>query len=293
MKLAIIGCGEVGRLYARAAAESFEVVLCDAYPSPAARELAVEMGMSLHERAGDWLAGVDRVWSCVTGDVAAAVAEQTGSFLAQGALFVDMSTATPADKQSSADFLRGRGIEYADAVIMGAIGMTGLRTSLLVSGDAAEAAVADFATIGAPSRALENARPGDAAALKLLRTVLTKGVEALAVECLVSAEKQGVREELYRVLGDIDTQGFTAFLDAVVRSHLLHAERRSHEVERAVAQLDQAHLPSSVLAGTRTLYERTVHSLAAHPPGPDAAASIDSALAWLLSVSEADASAVA
>ncbi|MEN0137763.1 MAG: NAD(P)-binding domain-containing protein, partial [Rhodococcus sp. (in: high G+C Gram-positive bacteria)] len=270
MKLAIIGCGEVGRLYARAATEAFEVVLCDAFPSPAARELVVELGLTLHEQIGEWLDGVDRVWSCVTGDVAASVAESAGEYLSAGALFVDLSTATPADKLHSSELLHAAGVEYADAVIMGAIGMTGLGTSLLVSGVAAQAAVTDFGAIGAPARALDNARPGDAAALKLLRTVLTKGIEALAVEALVSAEKQGVREELYRVLGDIDTQGFTAFLDAVVRSHLLHAERRSHEVDRAVAQLDQAHLPSSVLAGTRSLYERTVRSLADNPPGPNA-----------------------
>ncbi|TQC40042.1 NAD(P)-dependent oxidoreductase [Rhodococcus sp. WS4] len=288
MKLAIIGCGEVGRLYARAASAHFEVVLCDSRPAPAARELAADLGLPLHESAGEWLATVDRVWSCVTGDVAATVADLVSAHLRAGAMFVDMSTATPADKLSSAGNLSGRGVEYADAVIMGAIGLTGLGTALLVSGAAAAVVVEDFAAVGAPARALDGGRPGDAAALKLLRTVLTKGLEALGVECLVAAEKQGVRDELYRVLADIDTQGLTSFLNAVVRTHLLHAERRSHEVERAVAQLDQAHLPSSVLAGSYGLYERTVQSLAQNPPEPGTADSIDSAVTWLLSVSDTD-----
>ena len=285
-KLAIIGCGEVGRLYARAAASHCEVVLCDTRPAPAARELAAELGVRLHESMGDWLGTVDRVWSCVTGDVAATVADHAGQYLPAGAVFVDLSTATPQDKRTSAQTLASRDVGYADAVIMGAIGLGGLDTALLVSGGGAGIAVEDFTAIGAPARALDDGRPGDAAALKLLRTVLTKGLEALAVECLVAAEQQGVREELYRVLADIDAQGFTSFLEAIVRSHLIHAERRLHEVQRAVAQLEQAQLPSSVLAGTQTRYSQTVRSLAAHPPAPDTSDSIESALAWLLSTSE-------
>ena len=87
------------------------------------------------------------------------------------------------------------------------------------------------------------------------------------------------------MLSDIDAQGFTSFLEGIVRSHLTHAERRLHEVQRAVAQLDEAQLPSSVLAGTQTRYSQTVRSLAAHPPAPDTSDSIESALAWLLNTS--------
>src|SRR5687767_10674199 len=62
MKLAIIGCGEVGRLYAAAAAPHFELVLCDAYPSAAAQELAEQLGVELKSSIGPWLADMDRVW---------------------------------------------------------------------------------------------------------------------------------------------------------------------------------------------------------------------------------------
>ena len=59
----------------------------------------------------------------------------------------------------------------------------------------------------------------DAAALKLLRTILTKGLEALAVECLVAAEKQGIRTELYDAMSDVEAPaGFTNFLDMLVRT---------------------------------------------------------------------------
>lgn len=285
MKLAIIGCGEVGRLYAEAAAAEFELVLCDAYPSPAAKELAGRLGVELKDAIGPWLGEVDRVWACVTGDVAVSVAEQAGAHLSPGAVYVDLSTANSADKRSAAAHLKGLGIGYADVAIMGAVGLTGVRTNLLAAGEQAQVALEDFTVLGAPARALADAQPGDAIALKLLRTVLTKGLEALGVEALVAAERQGVREELYQVLSDIDTEGFTSFLNAVVRTHVIHAERRFHEVDRAIAALEEAGLPSSVLAGTRQRYQQTVQARATHTPDPAVAETIDSAVTWLLETS--------
>ncbi|WP_142060347.1 NAD(P)-binding domain-containing protein [Pseudarthrobacter sp. B4EP4b] len=287
MKLAIIGCGEVGRLYAAAAAPHFELVLCDAYPSAAAQELAEQLGVELKSSIGPWLADMDRVWACVTGDVAVAVAEQASGHISAGALYADLSTANSADKRKAAELLEAKSAGYVDIAIMGAVGLTEVRTNLLAAGTDAASAVTDFGHLGAPARALENATAGDAIALKLLRTVLTKGLEALGVEALIAAESQGVRAELYRVLEDIDTEGFTNFLNAVVRTHVLHAERRSHEVDRAIAQLDEAGLPSSVLAGTRERYEQTVQALKDSAPAPGTAENIDSAVSWLLESSQA------
>ncbi len=287
MKLAIIGCGEVGRLYVAAAAPHFELVLCDAYPSVAAQELANQLGVELHTSIGPWLADVDRVWACVTGDIAVSLAGQVAAHISPDALYVDLSTANSADKRKSASLLEAQSAGYVDVAIMGAVGLAGVRTNLLAAGTDAASAVADFEKIGAPVRALEDAGPGDAIALKLLRTVMTKGLEALGVEALVAAESQGVRQELYRVFKDIDSEGFTNFLNAVVRTHVLHAERRFHEVDRAIAQLDEAGLPSSVLAGTRERYEQTVRALSVSPPAPGTAEDIDSAVNWLLESSHA------
>lgn len=282
MKLAIIGCGEVGRLYAAAAAPTFDLRLCDSRPSPAAYVAASALGVELSDEFGPWLGRMDRVWSCVPGDVAEAAAAAALPFLTPGALYVDLSTATTAGKHAMGLHMAAQGVGYVDAAIMGAVALTGLQTQILVAGSAGEEAVADFAAIGAPARALARAEPGDAMTLKLLRTVLTKGIEALGVECLIAAESQGVRAELYRVLEDIDQAGFTSFLNAVVRTHVVHAERRSHEVDRAVAQLTDVGLPVTVLAGTRGRYDQTVQALLHTPPGPGTAEHIDSAVAWLL-----------
>jgi 3-hydroxyisobutyrate dehydrogenase len=287
MKIAIIGCGEVGRLFASAAATHHDVALCDTHPSPAANAVADSLGVTLHTQIGPWLSGIDRVWACVTGDVALQAATTALEFMGPGADYVDLTTASPDDKRAAADLAARRGLGYVDVAIMGAIALTGIATPLLIAGVNAGRAAKELNEIGAVARA-SNGSAGDAIALKLLRTVLTKGVEALAVEAFIAAEKRGIRDELYRVLADVDEQGFTSFLNAVVRTHVLHAGRRMHEVERAIAQLHDEGLPALVLEGALGRFALTVAALQIDPPPIGTSDHIDSSVKWLLSSCDVD-----
>jgi len=289
VRIAVLGCGEVGRLVARAAASHFEVALCDTFPSAAA-SLATELGAPWHAEIGDWLGEVDRVWACVTGDTALVAASTACARMRPGTVYVDLTTASPDDKRAAAETAAGYGVGYVDVAIMGTVALTGIRTPLLLAGHEAAGVAEEFATVGAPARAMVGTA-GDAIALKLLRTVITKGVEALAVEAFVAAERRGVRDELRRILADIDEQGFSSFLDAVVRTHVLHAERRMHEVDRAVAQLEDDGLPATVLRGAHDRFEQTVQALHHMPPEPGTSDDADRAIAWLHGLIPAPAAA--
>ena len=280
MKLAVLGCGEVGRLVARAAAGRFEVALCDTFPSAAAA-LGAELGAPWHAEIGDWLSEVDRVWACVTGDTALVAASAAAARMRPGTVYVDLTTASPDDKRDAAENAAGYGVGYVDVAIMGTVALTGIRTPLLLAGSDATRVAEEFAVAGAPAARAMVGTAGDAIALKLLRTVITKGVEALAVEAFVAAERRGVRAELRRILADIDEQGFSPFLDAVVRTHVVHAERRMHEVDRAVAQLEDDGLPATVLRGVHGRFEQTVLALRHLPPEPGTSDDVDRAIAWL------------
>jgi 3-hydroxyisobutyrate dehydrogenase len=249
MNIAVIGAGEVGRTYARAVAEqsAHTAILCDPYPNDATMRFASEAGLELHREAGTWLADAGRVWLCVTGDLTLSVCRDLLWRLRPGTVVVDLTTAAPGDKQSAFDLAAEHDVQYVDAVILGAIALT--------------------------------------AALKLLRTILTKGLEALAVECLVAAEKQGIRRELYDAMHDVDAAGFTSFLDMLVRTHIQHSGRRLHEVQRAEAQLTSLGLPASMLAASQQVFARTTRAAAQNPPPAAATADVEAALEWLGSTS--------
>lgn len=282
MKIAIIGLGEVGRCYAQAlTGAGYPLSLCDPRPSAAAMELASGWSLPVQSAIGAWLNDCDWILSCVTGAHALSVVEQCLPHARRGASVCDLTTASPDAKRAAARRAPESGVRYVDIAIMGAISLSLERTPLLAAGDGAQELCALLAPAGGRVQVIEGGAAGDAIALKILRSVFTKGMEALSVELLMAAEKQGVREKLYEQLRDIDETPLRTFIDMLVRTHVVHARRRAHEVHDAAAELAKHGLPSLVLPGVENRFARTIADLESGPPA-QAEPDIDQALAWLL-----------
>ncbi|WP_444633484.1 NAD(P)-binding domain-containing protein [Cupriavidus oxalaticus] len=283
MNIAIIGLGEVGRCYANALATipgtTFQ--FCDTHLSQAGRDLADKFGVPVQGEVGPWLAEADWVLSCVFGAASLDVAGQCFDYMKLGAQYADLTTASPADKRVAAVRAKSKGIEYVDVAVMGAISLAWARTPLLC---AATEGAEEFASLirqaGGNVRVVEDGAAGDAISLKVLRSVFTKGMEALAVELLMAAEKQGVREKLYAVLKDIDESPLADFINMLVRTHTIHAKRRTHEVAEAQKELQGSGLTSLVLPGVEARFKNTAAAIDANPVGEDP--SLEDALKWLL-----------
>jgi 3-hydroxyisobutyrate dehydrogenase len=280
--IAIIGLGEVGRCYAQPLLEAgYDLLLCEARPTPAAMELAAKWGRTLHDQPGAWLAAADWVLSCVTGAQALPVVEQVLVFTKVGSGLADLTTASPSAKRQAAQLAKDRSVRYVDTAIMGAISLNWVRTPLLAAGDGAEEFKSLLEPAGGRVQLIQGGVAGDAISLKILRSVFTKGMEALCVELLVSAEKQGVREQLYEQLGDIDQTPLRDFIDMLVRTHVVHAARRAHEVHDAQHELAQQGLTSLVLPGVEQRFRDTAQRLQSRPL-QQANPNVEQALQWLL-----------
>lgn len=282
MKIAIIGIGEVGRCYARALhAAGMEVLLCEASPSGAAQELATQLSQPLRRVPGPWLDSVGWVISCVTGMHALDVGTACVPHMHRNAHFVDMTTASPSTKRQAAQIADAAGVRYVDVAIMGAITLHWERTPLLASGDGALGFQDLLAASGGRVQVIAGGQVGDAISLKILRSIFTKGMEALTVELLISAERQGLREKLYDQLRDIDESPLRDFMDMLVRTHVVHAARRAHEVHDAQAEMQSRGMKSVVLPGVEQRFLDTADHLKKHPinnPNP----TIETALQWLV-----------
>ena len=282
MRIAIVGLGEVGRCYAAPLhSAGFELDFCEARPSVAAQELAGECGLTIHQQPGSWLADADWVLSCVTGSVALSVIDQLLPYLKPGASIADLTTASPSTKKQAAKLAASHRARYIDVAIMGAISLNLVRTPLLSAGEGAEDFGAILTRAGGKVTSIANGVAGDAISIKILRSVFTKGMEALCVELLMSAEKQGVREQLYEQLSDIDQTPLRAFIDMLVRTHVIHASRRAHEVHDANAELRSQGIASLVLPGVEQRFRHTATELQSRQL-PWADPSVDQALEWLM-----------
>lgn len=115
--------------------------------------------------------------------------------------------------------------------------------------------------------------------VKLLRSVIMKGLEALATEALPAARAYGVLDQLYAVLGDVDQAPFTDLLKSMVATHPAHAVRRHAEVLEAAAQLESIGCPAGLTEQVAGKFAATADSVA-RTGGPENA-SIEASLDWL------------
>jgi len=286
MKIGIIGAGEVGLTYARPwSAAGHEILLCDLQPSPAAQAFAAGLGLSIYNSVAEVVPACDVVVSCVFGTVSLTVAEQALSSMQKNALFIDMTTADPGQIRTAAARAIELDVQYVDVAILGAIALTHEKTNLLGAGVGIGSAKSLYSSVGAPLKAIEGGAAGDAAAIKILRSVFTKGLEALTIECFMAAEQQGVTDKLHDALSDIDQASLRDFLGALVRTHVVHAPRRLKEVEEAERQLRAANMPVSVLPGVRDLFHRTAEQIKSSPLGTTSP-TLAQAFEWLFKAND-------
>ncbi|HWK45985.1 MAG TPA: DUF1932 domain-containing protein [Stellaceae bacterium] len=195
------------------------------------RDQAAEHGATLVDTQAELVQRCDVVFSAVVVSTAARVGADIAGQLRPGTLVVDVNASTPSTKRAIAEAVISRGGAYVDANLMGAVSIYGATVALYCSGDGAERFAADFAPLGL---SIELAGPvaGTAAAVKMLRSVVTKGIEALVIEALTAASLAGVREAAMRgICGPMDATPFSTFVDMCIRTDVLHAERRAVEME--------------------------------------------------------------
>ena len=279
----------VGACYMQAFVEQGHslVGLCDLQPNAAVADAVQAAGAQVHTAPGAWLAEADVVVSAVFGTVARSLFEACLPHLrdlrdlADGVVYVDMTTADPQEMRECGELARrvaqGRAVHFVDVAITGAVNLGGRKTPLLVAGGKAGFVQELFLPFGGSVRVV-GGQPGDAAALKLLRSIYTKGTEALAVECLVTAQQMGLREQLHAVLQDIDETPLRTLMESMVRTHIPHSARRRNEVAEARQQMARNGLAPIALPAVEALFAATAR---AHAAQPFTGTSTDDAIDWL------------
>ena len=242
IEIAVLGLGEAGgRIAADLAAAGCVVRGWDP-----ARSLA---GITNAASGDEAVRGADVVLSINAAAVALQAAAGVAAALPAGVLYADLNTAAPALKQELASALPA---QFADVALVGVVPSTGLRTPALASGDGAERFAAIFGPLGMPVEVV-GSRPGDAAGLKLLRSVFMKGLAATAIETLEAAGAAGaedrLRAEIAAVIGE-------PLLARLLSGTQAHAARRVDEMRAAAAYLEELGVEPRIASATAAVIEQ-------------------------------------
>jgi 3-hydroxyisobutyrate dehydrogenase-like beta-hydroxyacid dehydrogenase len=253
-RVAVLGLGEAGgRIAADLAAAGVEVRGFD--PDPARDVESIPRALD----AVSAVAGCDVVLSLCSAKAAFEVAAGVVPELQAGVVYADANTASPELKRELAALADDAGVGFADVALLGPIPTHGLRAPVLVSGRSARAFADLFAPLGMPVEVVSD-EAGDAAALKLVRSVFMKGLSAAVVESMQAAEALGragwLEQEIEALIG-------RQFLERALEGSRKHAARRVDEMEAARELLLElgveplvATASAAQLAGLATIEER-------------------------------------
>lgn len=205
------------------------------------------------------------ILSLVTTDQARVAAEETARSIAAGALFCDLNSVAPETKRRAAQAIEQAGGRYVDVAVMAPVHPLGRKVPLLVAGPHAEAGAAALATIGFTGVRIVGASIGAASAIKMIRSVMVKGLEALTAECLLAAEAAGVRDEVLASLDASERVRPWAERGAYnLERMIVHGGRRAEEMEEVVKTLDGLGTGSAMARAT-TQRQRAIGALGVAP----------------------------
>jgi 3-hydroxyisobutyrate dehydrogenase-like beta-hydroxyacid dehydrogenase len=225
---------------------------------------AMPPGVQAARGERDAAAGAELVLSVNTADAAREIAATVAPVLQEGQVFADLNTTSPGLKRAVAELVTGA--FFADVALMAPVPGRGVRTPALVSGPGTEIFTSTMAGFGMPVTAL-GPEVGEAAALKLARSVFAKGLAAAIGEALAAAERLDREEWLYADIERTLIEADGALLRRLIEGSPLHARRRVDEMAAAVEMLEELGVEPRIAAASkawlRSLAEGDLHEEAA------------------------------
>jgi 3-hydroxyisobutyrate dehydrogenase-like beta-hydroxyacid dehydrogenase len=237
----LIGYGEVGRILAEDLRQqdvkvtAYDIKLRSDQSGQALRDHAQQHGVALSASHADLAAHSDFIVSAVTASQAVPVAKACAEAVKQGAWYLDFNSASPGAKQRAAVLIDNAGGRYVEGAVMTSLPPYRIKVPLLLGGGGAAALAPLLLELGFVPKVASD-KLGDASAVKMCRSVMIKGLEAMVIESFTTARAYGVEDALLASLKetfpgiDWEKQG-AYFFQRVIE----HGRRRSEEV-REVAE---------------------------------------------------------
>ena len=192
------------------------------------------------------LNGAEVVLSLVTADQAVLAAQAAAGHIATGTLYCDMNSVAPGTKRAAAALIEAVGGRYLDVAVMSPVYPARRATPLLVSGPDALDGAAVLTELGFGNVRVVGDAVGRASTIKMLRSVMYKGVEALTAECLIACERAGVTEEVLASFNNDWSSGADYRIDRM----MVHGTRRAAEMAEVVKTLEALGVEPLLTRGT-------------------------------------------
>lgn len=257
MRVGFIGFGEAGSSIALGLYEEGirDIVCYDAmqdhpdFQQEMMKRVAACCGQKV-ENPAEVCRHADLVISAVPSSAALAAAKDALEGIEEGLLYLDVTTATPQEKQEIEKLIGEKGGLAADGAMMGALLKDKHKVPMLLSGNGAKMIKERLDPYHVRMDLVEGGC-GIATGMKFIRSITAKGISCLLIESLQAAQHFGVEEQIVDSFLDSYGEKFLDIINGYVSGAIIHAARREHEMKNVVDFLKSESLPYSMAEATR------------------------------------------
>ncbi len=263
--IAIVGFGEVGGIFGNDLAKRgikvcvFDILFASSSHRQHMFAKAESCGVIAAENLRNCLRNADLVISAVTASSAVEVATEAGPMLHSGQMFLDLNSISPDTKRKVASHIESSKAQFVEVAVMAGVPTPRLKVPMLLGGPHAVETAERLRSIGMNATALSD-QIGVASAVKMCRSVIMKGLEALAVECLFAARQYGAEDAVLQSLAaTYPSLGWTdQFPDYLISRVAQHGRRRAVEMREVAQALEAVGIEPTMALATARRQERVV-----------------------------------
>jgi protocatechuate 4,5-dioxygenase alpha subunit len=223
------------------------------------------------------LTGAGVVFSVVTADQALIAARGATACIVPGAVYFDCNSCAPGTKRQAAELIEAAGGRYVDAAVMAPVRPALHHVPMLISGPHVGAVLGVLAALD--MRAKPAAGPvGQASSIKMIRSVMVKGLEALVAECVLAGRKAGVDAAVLDSL-EVSFPGFNweARAAYMLERMMVYGIRRAAEMREVALTVEELGLGGTMARATVD-WEQRIGDLHLEAPPADYRARADAVL---------------
>lgn len=231
------------------------IIAYDKYINNKTLERAQRAGAKIVSSPDEMIGNVDTVWSLVTGSTSLQAAREACKIMNSNQVFIDFNSISPRVKEEIGKVFEEADVPMIDAAVMGSIPENRMGVSILLSGENAHQVSENMNDLGFNTVAV-GAKVGEAAAIKMVRSVFAKGLEGLFMEMLLAGKRYGVQEYVIESIAkSLENKKIKDVMNTLVVSQINHSARKKSEMDYVIEVLKDVKINPIMSTATRDFFD--------------------------------------
>lgn len=200
----------------------------------------------------------DYILSTVPSQFAKNVAKECAEQLKPNKVYIDLNSTSPFVKIELNKIIKSSKADFVEGAILGAVGITGPKTHALTTGGKGKEVAEIFTNLGL-NFSYYSPEIGKASMFKMLRSIFSKGIEAILLEFLIAGKRAGMEKDLWKdIISFLSEKSFDKIAANWMQTHALAYERRYHEITQVVETMKELGIEPIMTSGTEAFFRRSL-----------------------------------